>query len=57
MPNINRISNLIGKSNMGGGDGYSSSYIDDLRFYNKSLTQSELLKIMNLNTSKYIVKC
>ncbi len=54
MPNINRISNLIGKSNMGVWDGYSSSYIDDLRFYNKSLTQSELLSIMNLNTSKEI---
>jgi hypothetical protein len=55
MSNINRNSNLIGKSNFGGSDGYSWSYIDDLRFYNKSLTQSELLNIMNLNTSKRIV--
>jgi hypothetical protein len=43
---------FIGKSNWNG-DGYSSSYLDDLRFYNKSLTQSEILEIMNRNeTSK-----
>ena len=52
MQNINRASNLIGKSNFGGSDGYSWSYIDDLRFYNISLTQNELINIMNLNTSK-----
>jgi len=41
----------IGKSNWP--DGYSSSFLDDLRFYNKSLTQSEILEIMNQNeTSK-----
>ncbi len=51
MSNINRASNLIGKSNFGGSDGYSWSYIDDLRFYNISLTQNELINIMNLNTS------
>jgi hypothetical protein len=55
MPNINRNGNLIGKSNMGGLDGYSLSHIDDLRFYNKCLTQNELLNIMNLNTSKEIL--
>ena len=52
MPNIIRNSNLIGKSNMGGTNGYSASHIDDLRIYNKSLTQSELLSIMKMNTSK-----
>ena len=31
-------------------DGYSYSYLDDLRFYNKSLNQSEILKIMSLNS-------
>jgi hypothetical protein len=40
---------------MGGLDGYSLSHIDDLRFYNKCLTQNELLTIMNLNTSKEIL--
>jgi len=56
MPNINRNSNLIGKSNMGSSNGYSTSYIDDLRFYNKRLTESEISSIMGLNTSKYFVK-
>jgi hypothetical protein len=55
MPNLNTTSNLIGKSNMGNNDGYSASYIDDLRVYNKSLTQNELIKIMYLNTSNWIV--
>jgi len=54
MPKLNKTSNLIGKSNMGGNDGYSLSHIDDLRFYNKSLTQNELLNVMNTNSSKKI---
>ena len=51
MPCINRTSNLIGKSNIGGSDGFSGSFIEDLRFYNTSLNSSQLDEIMNLNTS------
>jgi hypothetical protein len=36
----------IGKSNWAT-DGYSCSYLDDLRFYNKSLTQEEIIELMN----------
>jgi hypothetical protein len=36
----------IGKSNWPD-NGYSSSYLDDLRFYNKSLTQDEIIELMN----------
>ncbi len=46
-----RNSCYIGKSNWAP-DGYSHSYLDDLRFYNKSLTQQEILELMNYNTSK-----
>jgi hypothetical protein len=43
-----RERNFIGKSNcVENGDGYSYSYIDDLRFYNKSLSQSEIQELMN----------
>jgi hypothetical protein len=38
----------IGKSNLAS-DGFSSSYLDDLKFYNKSLTQEEILDIMDQN--------
>jgi hypothetical protein len=55
MPHLNTTSNLIGKSNIGGNHGYSLSHIDDLRFYNKSLTQNDLLNVMKLNSSKNIV--
>ena len=51
MPNKKRTKNLIGKSNMGNGDGVSWSYIDDLRFYNTSLNSSQLVYIRNLNIS------
>ena len=51
MPNKKRTNNLIGKSNMGNGDGVSWSYIDDLRFFNISLNSSQLDYIINLNTS------
>ena len=47
MPSITRTSNLIGKSNMGGGDGYSSSYIDDLRIYNVSFAAADITSLMN----------
>jgi hypothetical protein len=53
MPNKKRTSNLIGKSNMGNGDGVSWSHIDDLRFYNTSLNSSQLVYIRNLNISKH----
>jgi hypothetical protein len=39
--------------------GYSLSLIDDLKFYNKSLSQEEILELMNHNeTSKhfYLIK-
>ena len=41
----------IGKSNWNV-DGYSHSYLDDLRFYNKSLTQEEIIELMNYSKSK-----
>jgi hypothetical protein len=42
----NRTKCYIGKSNWAG-DGYSYSYLDDLRFYNKSLSQGEIVELMN----------
>jgi len=39
----------IGKGYVGAGIGTSSSYLDDLRFNNKSLTQSEIIELMNFN--------
>jgi hypothetical protein len=50
LPTIIRNANYIGKSCDSGND-YSSSYIDDLRFYNKSLTQMEIQEIMNQNST------
>jgi len=44
--NIWRNNCYIGKSNWAQ-DEYSNSYLDDLRFYNKSLTQEEILELMN----------
>ena len=41
LPTINRTKNYIGKSNWAI-DGYSSSYLDDLRFYRTSLNQSQI---------------
>ena len=46
-----RTKNYIGKSDFTS-IGYSSSLLDDLRFYNKSLTQGEITELMNLNNSK-----
>jgi hypothetical protein len=48
MPLLNRTQNYVGKSNWNW-DGYSYSFIDELRFYNKSLTQSEINAMMLLN--------
>jgi hypothetical protein len=39
---------LIGKSNTNGNK-YSYSYLDDLRFYNKSLSQEEIVYLKNEN--------
>ena len=52
MPALNRTNCYIGKSNWAS-NGYSDSYLDDLRFYNKSLTQEEIInEIMNVNQSQ-----
>jgi hypothetical protein len=48
MSTISRSYCYIGKSAWSV-DGYSGSSIDDLRFYNVSLTQSEVIQLMNQN--------
>ena len=48
LPNIFRTNCYIGRSNWP--DGYSWSLLDDLRFYNKSLNQTEITDIMNNKT-------
>ena len=53
LPKFTRTNNFIGKSNWVG-DGYSSSYLDDLRFYNKSLTLTEIIQLMSLNSKTFI---
>jgi hypothetical protein len=45
---VTRTNCFIGKSNWAG-HGLSSSYLDELRFYNKSLTEIEILQLMNQN--------
>jgi len=52
LPTQTRTKCFIGKSNWAPpywNDSYSSSYLDDLRFYNKSLSQTEVLDLMNQN--------
>jgi hypothetical protein len=52
LPVIKRTRCYFGRSNWKS-DGYSWSIMDDLRFYNKSLIQAEILELMNYNeTSK-----
>ncbi len=46
MPMITRTNCFIGKSSWAA-DGVSFSYIDSLRFYNISLTQSQIIELMN----------
>jgi hypothetical protein len=46
-PTVTRTRCYVGKSNWN--DGYSNSILDDLRIYNKSLNQSEIIEIMNQN--------
>ena len=43
---VQRKSNYFGKSNMVG-DGVSHSILDDIRFYNISLSQEQVLQLMN----------
>jgi hypothetical protein len=57
MPTINRANNYFGKS-FQTGIGYSQSYLDDIRFYNISLTQSQVNDLINANdTSSTISNC
>ena len=52
---LKRMYNYVGKSNCPN-DGYSYSYLDDLRFFNTSLNQSqidELMNYVNLTTITY----
>ena len=48
MPTILRTKNYIGQSSTPG-NGYSFSYLDDLRFYNKCLSQAEIINLINDN--------
>ena len=48
LPTIVRTNCLIGLSNWPG-DEMSWSILDDMRFYNKSLTQTEIIQVMNEN--------
>jgi hypothetical protein len=51
--NLSRSKCYIGKSNwLSNGDGYSYSYLDDLRFYSKSLTQEEINELMNYSQNE-----
>ena len=52
IPYILRTNNFIGKSNWAI-DSYSTSYLDDLRFYNKSLSQYEIIDLMNANSEEF----
>jgi hypothetical protein len=56
MPILISTQNYVGKSNWNG-DGYSYSFIDELRFYNKSLTQSQIFELMLLNDERNITDC
>jgi hypothetical protein len=49
--NIWRSSCYIGKSNWAS-HGYSHSFLDDLRFYNKSLTHEEIIELMNFHQNE-----
>jgi hypothetical protein len=48
LPKITRLYNYFGKSH-NPSHGYSRSFIDDLRFYNKSLNQCEIFELMDRN--------
>ena len=54
---MTRTNNYIGKSNWDQ-DGVSSTYIDDLRFYNISLSQNQIQTLMNqADKSSIYVSC
>ena len=48
LPTLTRRKNYIGQANWVR-NGYSSSYIDDLRFYSIALTQSQIQNVMNIS--------
>jgi len=48
--NLSRSNCYIGKSNWADGNSYTQ--LDDLRFYNKSLTQEEINELMNNNQNE-----
>jgi hypothetical protein len=49
LPTVTRVNNYIGKSAWAPPNGYSFSYLDDLRFYNISLSQSQIIDLMMSN--------
>jgi hypothetical protein len=49
-PSVTRLYNYIGKSNCDG-NGFSFSYIDDLRFYNRSFDLNEVNHLMSNESS------
>ena len=53
LPSLIRNQCYIGGSNWVS-DGYSWSYLDDLRFYNISLTESQIYDLMKLNSTSNI---
>jgi hypothetical protein len=56
MPILTRTNCFIGKSSWTA-DGVSFSYIDSLRFYNISLTQSQIIELMNqLDTGNVLIE-
>ncbi len=44
---LSRSNCFVGRSNWP--DGFSSSILDDLRFYNKSLSQNDIVELMNIS--------
>ena len=57
MPYIVRTSNFFGKSN-NPGNGFSQSILDDIRFYNISLTQMQINDLLNaIDASSTINSC
>ena len=56
LPHLNRARNFFGKSNWPI-DGYSSSFLDDIRFYSISLTQTQINDLMNDDVSNSFSAC
>ena len=53
--NVVRTSNLIGRDSFGPFSASEIFYLDDLMFYNKGLTQSQIQTVMSLETTVYNV--